>query len=134
MNWKPLFLLVTTSVVIIPFDLQHKALADEATIGPSIEYGYFTYVKPSVSIHSYARSKEDKTLFTVAITNQNQVVDGNGLVVPSALLVDCKDGSGRINFMEKLSESPKEQALESLKLEITKFCQLHKKLWKHSDW
>ena len=140
MNWKPLFLLLTTSIVIVPFDLRYKALADvrladEMTTGPTIDYGYLSFTKPIVSVASYARSKNSKVLFAVAITTTNQMVDKNGLVVPTALLVNCETGSGRVNFMEKLpAKNQQNYLLDAMELEITKFCQMHKKLWKHSDW
>ncbi len=135
MNWKPLFLLLSTSVVIASFDLQYKASADEMTDGPTIDYGYLSFTEPTISIASYARSENSKALFAVAITTDNQIADKNGLVVPSALLVDCKEGSGRFNFMEKLpAKNKQEYTMDTLRLEIIKFCQLHKKLWKHLDW
>ena len=138
MNWKPLFLLLSTAAVIAPFDLQYKAFADtrikELIVdGATIDYGYLTFTEPSISISSYARSSKSKTLFGVAITNKNQVVDKNGLVVPTSMLVDCKEGSAQFNFMEKSAANNK-QTIDRMEQEIIKFCQLHKQLWKHSDW
>ena len=140
MNWKPLCLFLSASAVIAPFDLHSKVYADptfkDLTINkPSINYGYFEYTKPSVSIASYARSRESKTLFAVAITTDNQVIDKNGLVVPTALSIDCKKGSGQFNFMEKLpAGNEQEYTKDVMNLEIYKFCTMHKQTWKHSDW
>lgn len=140
MNWKPLFLLLSTSLVIVPFGLHRKVHADaiikDMTINnPTIDYGYFSYTEPSVSIASYARSKKSKTLFAVAVTTDNQVVDKNGLVVPTALFLDCKEGRAQVNFMEKLPvKSIQEYTVSAVRMEMTKFCQLHKEMWKHSDW
>ena len=140
MNWKPLFIFLSTSIVIAPFDLHFKVHAEarikDLTINnPTIDYGYFTYTEPSVSIASYARSMESKTLFAVAITTDNQVITKHGLVVPTALSIDCKEGTGRFNFMERLpAKTEQEYTKDVMNLEIYKFCTMHKQTWKHSDW
>ena len=140
MNWKSFLILLSASAVIVSFDLNRKVHADaiikEVTINsPTINYGYFSYTEPSVSIASYARSKKSKTLFAVAITTDNQVIDKNGLVVPTALSIDCKKGTGRFNFMEKLpAGNEQEYTKDGINLEIYKFCTMHKQIWKHSDW
>ena len=66
MNWKPLFLLLSMSAVIVPFDLRFKAFADTRVKeliadGATIDYGYLTFTEPSISISSYARSNKSKT-------------------------------------------------------------------------
>lgn len=138
MNCKPLFLLLLTAAVIAPFDLQYKAFEDARVTNPivtgaTIDYGNFTFPEPSISISSYARSDKSKTLFAVAITNKNHIVDKNGLVVPSSMLVDCKEGSAQFNFNEK-SAGINKQTMDRMEQEVIKFCQTHKQVWKHSDW
>ena len=138
MNWKPLYLLLSTSVAIVSFNPQYKALANDVMemTKPKIQYGYFKFTEPSISVVSYARSEKSNALFAVAINSGNQVIDDtNGLEVPTAMLVDCKRGRGELFFMEKQPGTiTREQGLGLMRAEIEKFCTTHKQLWKHSDW
>jgi hypothetical protein len=138
MNWKPFYLLLSASVAIVSFNPQYKVLANETfeITTTKIQYGYFRFTEPSISVTSYARSRKSNALFAVAINSGNQVIDdSNGLEVPTPMLVDCQEGRGELFFMEKQpSNITREQGLGLMRAEIVKFCNTHKRIWKHSDW
>ena len=137
MNWKPLCLLLSTPVAIASFNPQYKVLANEVieTTTAKIQYGYFTFTEPSISVVSYARSSKSNTLFSVATNSSNQIIDKNGLIVPTAMLVDCKENRGELFYMEKVPDNiTRKQSLDLIRAEIGKFCSTHKRIWKHSDW
>ena len=135
MNGKLFKLLLLASLLISVFDRQYTVNANTVALQPSEEYGYFVFDQPTISIATYARSKHSKTLFAVAITSPRQVKDGNGLVVPTALLADCKKGTGRFNLMESLpTKNKKKITLEIMQGELMKFCSFHKQYFKHAHW
>ena len=138
MNWKPLKLLLSTSLLIAAFG-QHNEVKAEINVdidSLTEAYGTFLFGKTFPSIQSYARSRNSKTEFAVAFMTPNQKKDyKTGILYPSVLWVNCKDGRVQFYSMEKLpAEDKKRVGLEAVKLQAFRFCQFHKEEFKHSYW
>ena len=95
MSRRLLRLLLSTSFIIAAFGEYRKVFAADVHIGgkgskPLEEYGYLEVDKPEKYVFSYARGPESKTAFGVGVTTPTQTMADNGLLVPTALFVDCK--------------------------------------------
>ena len=71
-------------LLVTLFVSQHPVLV-EGALNANIENGNFAFTKPYLMSVSYARSAEDKNLFALAITVEEQDNDRNGLVISTAL-------------------------------------------------
>ena len=140
MTRRLLKLLLSTSFVIAAFSQYSKVFAADVQIGgkgskPREKYGYFEVDKPEKYVFSYARAPGSKTAFGVGITTPTQTMADNGLVVPTALFVDCKSKRASFNLMQELpAENAEKWAMETMIYQGTVFCQLHKMFFKHSYW
>ena len=140
MTRRPLKLLLSKSFLIAAFSQYNKFFAADVHIGgkgskPLEEYGFIEVDKPEKYVFSYARAPGSKTAFGVGITTPTQAMADNGLVVPTALFVDCKSRRASFNLMQELpAENAEKWAIETMMYQGTFFCQLHKKLLKHSNW
>jgi len=140
MTRRLLKLLLSTSFLIAAFGEYSKVFAADIHIGgkgskPLEEYGYFEVDTPEKYVFSYARAPGSKTAFGVGITTPTQKMADNGLVVPTALFVDCKSKRASFNLMQELpAENAEKWSMETMMYQGTFFCQLHKKFLKHSYW
>ena len=137
MTRRLLKLLLSTSFLIAAFGEYSKVLATDVQIGgkPREEYGYFEVDTPEKYVFSYARAPGSKTAFGVGITTPTQKMADNGLVVPTALFVDCKTKRASFNLMQELpAENVEKWSMDTMMYQATFFCQLHKKFLKHSYW
>ena len=129
-------LLLSTSFLITASSQYNKAFAADVEIGKaSKKYGYLFTTTPKKYVFSYARAIESKTVFGVGIVTPTQFMAENGLIVPSALIVDCTNIRGNFNLMQKLpAENVEEWVLETMSDQAKSFCQSHKEFFKHTDW
>ena len=129
-------LLLSTSFLIAAFSQCNKAFAVDVQIGKASEkYGYLYINTPKKYVFSYARAIESKTIFGVAITTPTQIMAENGLIVPSALIVDCTNVRGNFNLMQKMpTKNVEKWALDRMNKQAKAFCQLHKEFFRHSHW
>ena len=137
MNPRLLKILLSTSFIIAAFGQYSKVFAADVQIGgkPTEEYGYFEVDTPEKYVFSYARAPGSKTAFGVGITTPTQKMADNGLVVPTALFVDCKTKRASFNLMQELpAENVEKWSMDTMMYQATFFCQLHKKFLKHSYW
>lgn len=99
------------------------------------KYGYFDVNKPEKYVFSYARAVGSKTEFGVGVTTPTQAMADNGLVVPTAFFIDCKNQRVSFNLMQELpAEHVEKWSLETMAYQAKLFCHLHKKFFKHSNW
>ena len=129
-------LLLSTSFLIAAFSQYNKAFAADVELGKASEkFGYLYINKPKKYVLSYARAIENKTVFGVGIITPTQIMAENGLIVPSALIIDCTNVRGNFNLMqEQPAENVEEWALERMNEQAKTFCQSHKEFFKHSHW
>ena len=134
MNWKLTKFLLSTSLIIAAFGQHNKVNAELERVDTE-KYGTFRFAKP-LSLHNYAQSRNGYTKFAVAIMTPNQFKDNEtGIAWPSVIWVDCKNGLMMVNTTKKTSAQDSLRTLaEDMKLEATRFCQTHKRIWKHSRW
>ena len=138
MNWKPLQLLLSTSLLIAAFGQRNEVNAEiNVDINALTEdYGAIRFDKSFPSLHSYAMSRNSNTEFAVAIMTPNQIKDDKtDILFPSVLWVDCKNRRAQFNSMEKLPAKDKKRVVaEAVQLQGARFCQFHKQVFKHSRW
>jgi len=140
MTRRFLKLLLSTYFIITAFGQYSKIFAADVQIGgkgskPLEPYGYFEVDEPEKYIFSYARVPGSKTEFGVGITTPTQTMSNNGLVVPTALFVDCKSKNASFNQMQGLpAENVEKWVLETMMFQGLIFCSLHKSFFKHSYW
>ena len=136
MTRRLLKLMLSTSFLIAAFSQYNKAFAAEVQIGKAVEkFGYLYVDSPKKYVFSYARAIESKTVFGVGIVTPTQITAENGLLVPSALIIDCTDVRGNFNLMQEMpAENVEKWALERMNNQAKAFCQLHKQFFKHSHW
>ena len=136
MTRRFLKLLLSTSFLIAASSHYNKAFGADMEIGKaSRRFGYLFISKPEKYVFSYARAIESKTVFGVAIITPTQITAQNGLIVPSALIVDCTNVRGNFNLMQELpADNVKKWALDRMNTQAKTFCQSHKEFFKHSDW
>ncbi|QNI55207.1 hypothetical protein SynBIOSE41_02716 [Synechococcus sp. BIOS-E4-1] len=130
-------LLLSTSFVIAAISQFAKVSANDVQIGgkPREEYGYFEVDQPEKYVFSYARVVGSKTAFGVGVTTPTQTMADNGLLVPTALFVDCKNLRASFNLMQELpDENAEKWSMETMTYQATFFWQIHKKFLKHSYW
>ena len=134
MYWKLTKFLLSTSLIIAAFGQHNKVNAELETVHTE-KSGTFRFAKP-LSLHNYAQSRNGYTKFAVAIMTPNQLKDyETGIAWPSVIWVDCKNGLFMANTTKKTSAQDSLRTLaEDIKLEGTRFCQTHKRIWKHSRW
>ena len=132
--------LLSTSFLIAAFSQYSKVFAIDVQIGGKPREGYGTFVvdKPENYVFSYARAVGSKTAFGVGITTPTQMMGNNGLVVPTALFVDCKSKRMIFSLTQELpaenAENAEKWSMETISYQATFFCQLHKEFFKHSYW
>ena len=136
MTRRFLKLLLSTSFLIAASSQYNNALGSDIEIGKaSRRFGYLFISTPEKYVFSYARAIESKTVFGVAIITPTQITAKNGLIVPSALIVDCTNVRGNFNLMQQLpAVDVKKWALDRMNRQAKTFCQSHKEFFKHSDW
>ena len=138
MNWKLVKLLLSTSFLISAFGPHNEVNAEiNVDIDTVTEaYGAIRFDKSFPSLHSYAMSRNNKAEFAVAIMTPNQIKDNKtGILFPSVLWVDCKNGLVQFNSMEKLPVKDKKRVVaEAVQFQGARFCQFHKQVFKHSRW
>jgi len=62
-------------------------------------------------------------------------MSNNGLVVPTALFIDCKSNNASFNQMqEPPDENVEKWTLETMMFQGLIFCSLHKSFFEHSYW
>ena len=128
--------LVSTAFAIAAFSQYSKVFADVLQAGtPAETFGYFVVDKNGKYVYSYARVIGSKTGFGVAITAPSQIIADNGLVVPTALFIDCKNMRANFNFTQELpAENFKEWTMEAVSYQATFFCDTHKYYFEHLHW
>ena len=130
MNWKPLKLLLSTTLLVAAFGYHNEVNAELVKRGHTKEYGTFVFNKTMPSLHSYSMSRNGNTEFAVAIMTPNQVKhDEIGIQYPSAMQVHCKDGRIRINTMKKPPAQDAARVLtENMQFQGVRFYALHKQM------
>ena len=128
--------LVSTAFAIAAFSQYNKVFADVLQTGtPTETFGYFVVDKNGKFVYSYARVIGSKTGFGVAITAPTQIIADNGLVVPTALFIDCKNMRANFNFAQELPvENFNKWAIKAINYQATFFCDTHKNYFEHSHW
>jgi len=128
-------LLLSTSFLIAALGQYNRVYAVDLTGEPTEEYGYLDVNKPGKYVFSYARVSGSKTEFAVGVITPTQAIAENGLVVPTAFCIDCKNMRGSFNFMQELpAENAEQLVMEAMEYQASFFCQNHKWFFKHSYW
>ncbi|MDA9149061.1 hypothetical protein N9N71_00825 [Synechococcus sp. AH-229-G18] len=99
------------------------------SIDSNIENGNFAFTKPYLLSVTYARSAKDHALYALAITAKNQIKDGYGLDISTALSVNCKTGTYTAAFGFDV-----EKPIETARNIAGSFCLIHQKKFSHALW
>lgn len=115
-------------LLVVLLMTMHPQIA-AAELDPTIRSGNFAYTKPHLMSVSYSRSSENNALFGLGITTKDPNKDQNGLDIPSAMIINCKNDifSAALYF-------EMEGGIEATKTIAGSFCYMHKQYWSHSDW
>ena len=136
MNWKPLKSLLSTSLLVAAFGPHNEVSAQVRTNGVDEDTGSFIFTKPLPSLHSYAKSRNSNTEYAVAVMTPTQIKEDEvGILYPSVMWVNCKDGRMRFTSMKKPPAKDAVKALtENMQKMASSFCVFHKREFKHSYW
>ena len=136
MNWKPLKFLLSTYLLVAAFGHHNEVNSRVATRANTKEYGTFYFTETLPSLHTYAMSRNSNTEFAVAVMTPAQIKEDKiGILYPSVIWLNCKDGRVRFNSMKKPpAKDAAKELTKNMKIMASSFCQLHKQEWKHSHW
>ena len=136
MNWKPLKFLLSTPLLVAAFGHHNEVSAQVEIQVNNEDIGTIIFTKTLPSLHTYAKSRNSNTEFAVAVMTPTQIKDDEiGIIYPSVMWVNCKDGRIRFNSMKKPPAKDAAKALtENMQIMASGFCQYHKREYKHSHW
>ena len=135
-NWKPLKFLLSTSLLVAAFGHHNEVSAQVRTKGVDEDTGTIIFPKTLPSLHSYAKSRNSNTEYAVAVMTPTQIKEDEvGILYPSVIWVNCKDGRMRFTSMKKPPAKDAAKALtENMQIMASGFCEFHKREFKHSYW